>query len=434
MEKFSNFIEKKIAPVANKLSRQKYLQALQNTFLALVPFFTLGSFALVVTSPPSDYTTMENGILRTFMYGWQMLANAIGPVMNYVFLITMPLMSLYVAIGIGYFLSKHYKMQTIVPIFVTTGSFVLAASMNAEGNLSFTYFEATGLFTAILVSILSFEFYRFLVKKHVGYIKLEGGGVPPALADSIGNLVPVLIVLISVSLVNNIILSITGNGLPVLMTTIMTPIVSMVDNVWGVLILALVVMLFWWFGIHDSVITSALDPFFYSNLGANASAFAAGTAAVALPYVVTTPFWWNFMAIGGSGATLGLAVLALTSKSKQIKTIGKIAIVPSLFNINEPLIFGLPLMYNPIMMIPFVLVMPLNGVITYIAMSTGMVARTFAYASWNMFCPVAALIDTMDIKALILVLILIAIDMIIYLPFFKVYEKQKLQEESLLED
>jgi cellobiose PTS system EIIC component len=235
-------------------------------------------------------------------------------------------------------------------------------------------------------------------------------------------------------LVNNIILSITGNGLPVLMTTIMTPIVSMVDNVWGVLILALVVMLFWWFGIHDSVITSALDPFFYSNLGANASAFAAGTAAVALPYVVTTPFWWNFMAIGGSGATLGLAVLALTSKSKQIKTIGKIAIIPSLFNINEPLIFGLPLMYNPIMMIPFILVMPLNGVITYMAMSTGLVARTFAYASWNMFCPIAALIDTMDIKALILILLLIAIDMIIYLPFFKVYERQKIKEESLFED
>lgn len=92
----------------------------------------------------------------------------------------------------------------------------------------------------------------------------------------------------------------------------MTPLVTAVDNVWGVIILAIIVMVFWWFGIHDSVITSALDPFFYNNLGANAAAFAAGTAAVALPHVVTAPFWWNFMAIGGSGATLGLAFLALT--------------------------------------------------------------------------------------------------------------------------
>ncbi|MDD3139888.1 MAG: PTS transporter subunit EIIC [Lachnospiraceae bacterium] len=431
MEMFSNFIEKKIAPVANRLSRQKYLQALQNTFLALVPFFTIGSFALVITSPPMDYTTMKGGWLCTFFKGWQMLADALGPVLNYVFLITMPLMALYVAVGIGYFLAKHHKMQTIVPVFVTAASFFIAASMSAKGELSFTYFDATGLFTALLVSILSFECYRFLVEKRIGYIKLEGGAIPPALVDSIGNLIPVLIVLITVSVVNNIILSLTGNGLPVLMTMIMSPFVNMVDNVWGVLILAVVVMLFWWFGIHDSVITSALDPFFYSNLGANATAFAAGTTAVALPYVVTTPFWWNFMAIGGSGATLGLAVLAMTSKSKQIKTIGRIAIIPSLFNINEPLIFGLPLMYNPVMMIPFVLVMPLNGVLTYFAMSTGLVARTFAYASWNMFCPIAALIDTLDIKALILVILLIIVDIIIYLPFFKVYEKQKINEEVL---
>lgn len=429
MEMFSSFIEKKIAPTANKLSRQKYLQALQNTFLALVPLFTLGSFSLVVTSPPMDYTTMEDGIFRTILHGWQMIADLLGPVLNYVFLVTMPLMSLYVAIGIGYFLAKHYKMQTIIPIFITAASFIISASMSAEGSLSFTYFEATGLFTAILVSITTFEFYRLLVKKKIGRIELGGSGVPPALSDSIGNLVPVLIVLITVSIVNNVIFGLTESGLPALIALIMSPIVGLVDNVWGVLILALVVMLFWWFGIHDSVITSALDPFFYSNLGANATAFAAGTAAVSLPYIVTSPFWWNFMAIGGSGATLGLAFLALRSKSKQIKAIGKISFIPSLFNINEPLIFGLPLMYNPIMMIPFIIVMPLNGVITYFAMSTGVVARTFAYASWNMFSPLAALIDTLDVKALLLVVGLIIIDIIIYLPFFKVYEKQKIQEE-----
>ena len=117
-------------------------------------------------------------------------------------------------------------------------------------------------------------------------------------------------------------------------------------------------------------------------------------------------------------------------KSKQLKTIGKLAFIPSLFNINEPLIFGLPLMYNPIMMIPFIIVMPLNGLITYLAMSSGIVARTFAYASWNMFSPIAALIDTMDIKAVLLIVVLIIIDILIYLPFFKAFEKEKLAEEQ----
>ena len=430
MNKIGNFIEEKVAPIAGKLSNQKYLKALQNTFLSLVPFFTVGSFALVLTEPPVDYTTLDAGVLKSFMYGWQMLANYIGPVLNYVYNITMPLMALYVALGLGYNLCKIYKINSMMPILITVSTFIISACMNSEGTLTFQYFDATGLFTAIFVSIIAFEVYRFLNEKQVGRINLEGGGVPPALADSIGNLVPVVIVLIVTALLNYALLFLSSINLPQLISTVMNPFVSVVDNVWGIIILAVIVMIFWWFGIHDSVITSALDPFFYINLGANAAAYASGTVATALPYIVTTPFWWNFMAIGGSGATLGLAFLAITSKSKQIKTIGKLSFIPSLFNINEPLIFGLPLMYNPIMMIPFVLVMPLNGVITYFAMSSGLVAKTFAYASWNMFSPIAALIDTMDIKALLLVIVLIIIDILVYLPFFKVFEKQKIAEES----
>lgn len=430
MHKISQFIEEKVAPVATRLSSQKYLKALQSTFLFLIPFFTIGSFALVLISPPMDYTTMDPGFLCSFMRGWQAFADYTGPVLEYVFNVTMPLMSLYVAVGISYNLCKEYKMNTMMPILVTMSTFVISASMNVDRTLSFGAFDATGLFTAIFVGITSFELYRVLVEKKIGRINLEGSGVPPALADSIGNLVPVAIVVILTAFLNNLLLSFAHINLPQVITMLMTPLVSAVDNVWGIIILALIVMVFWWFGIHDSVITSALDPFFYSNLGANAAAFAAGTAAVALPHVVTAPFWWNFMAIGGSGATLGLAFLALTSKSKQLRTIGKLSFIPSLFNINEPLIFGLPLMYNPIMMIPFIIVMPLNGLITYLAMSSGLVARTFAYASWNMFSPIAALIDTMDFKAVLLIIFLIVVDILIYLPFFKAFEKEKIAEEG----
>ena len=430
MHKISQFIEEKVAPVATRLSSQKYLKALQSTFLFLIPFFTIGSFALVLISPPMDYTTMDPGFLCSFMRGWQAFADYTGPVLEYVFNVTMPLMSLYVAVGISYNLCKEYKINTMMPILVTMSTFVISASMNVDRTLSFAAFDATGLFTAIFVGITSFELYRVLVEKKIGRINLEGSGVPPALADSIGNLVPVAIVVILTAFLNNLLLSFAHINLPQVITMLMTPLVSAVDNVWGIIILALIVMVFWWFGIHDSVITSALDPFFYSNLGANAAAFAAGTAAVALPHVVTAPFWWNFMAIGGSGATLGLAFLALTSKSKQLRTIGKLSFIPSLFNINEPLIFGLPLMYNPIMMIPFIIVMPLNGLITYLAMSSGLVARTFAYASWNMFSPIAALIDTMDFKAVLLIIFLIVVDILIYLPFFKAFEKEKIAEEG----
>lgn len=244
MNKIGNFIEEKVAPIAGKLSNQKYLKTLQNTFLSLVPFFTVGSFALVLTEPPVDYTTLDAGVLKSFMYGWQMLANYIGPVLNYVYNITMPLMALYVALGLGYNLCKIYKINSMMPILITVSTFIISACMNSEGTLTFQYFDATGLFTAIFVSIIAFEVYRFLNEKQVGRINLEGGGVPPALADSIGNLVPVVIVLIVTALLNYALLFLSSINLPQLISTVMNPFVSVVDNVWGIIILAVIVMIF----------------------------------------------------------------------------------------------------------------------------------------------------------------------------------------------
>lgn len=431
MGKFAEKIEQYLLPVASKISNQKYVKTLQNAFIGVIPFMTVGSFALIITEPPMDYTEMEAGIGRSIMQGWSLLAGVTGPVLGYVYLVAMTLLAVFASIGIGFYLGRHYDMdKTVLPIFVTLGSFIIAACLNGEGELSFGHFDGTGLFTSILISILAFELYRFLINKKVGYISLEGMGVPPALSDSISHLFPVAITLIIVAIGSFIIYQITGAGVPELVTTIMTPIVRGIDTPIGIILLGLVVMVFWFFGIHDTVITGTTDVILTANLTANAAAYAAGTAAVALPFVATYSFYWVFMVIGGSGATFGLCLLCLTSKSKQIKTIGKLAIVPAFFNINEPLIFGLPLMYNPIMAIPFILVMPLNGLITYICMSTGLVAKTMASAGWNMFAPIAAFLTTMDVKAIILVVVLIAVDVAIYLPFFKVFEKQKLQEEA----
>ena len=392
MEKFTAFIEKHIAPMANKLGRNKYVVALQNSFFAMIPFITVGALALVLISPPADYTTMDPGVARSLMQGWQAFADFTGPTFNFINMVTMNLLAFWIALGMGLNLAKHHKMTPAMPILVTTMSFLIWATMNPDGSLTFDYLGGTGLFVALVASILSFELYRTLTEKKVGHIDLSGAGVPPALADSLGNLLPVVIIFLIFGVSGQIIL--------------------------------------WWFGIHDSVITGPLDVFLMSNYSANMAAFAAGTAAVSLPYIVNEPFWWTFMTIGGSGATLGLAVLAATSKSKQIRTVGRLGLIPAIFNINEPLIFGLPIMYNPTLLIPFVVAMPLNGVITYICMATGIVSKSFAYGGWNMPAPIAAFIATLDVKAFILAIALIIIDALVYLPFFKVYEKQKLAEET----
>lgn len=433
MNKLNEIIESRIAPMANRIARQKYVQAIQSVFLTLIPFMTIGSIALIIISPAMDYTEMQAGFGRSFFEIWQQIADFTNFPLNAIFSVTMGCISLYVAVGIGYYLAKHYKMTTFLPVTVTTASFLLVNAVDIDGSLTTTFFEGTGLFAAIFTAVISFEIYRFLYDRKFGRIELTGGNVPPALTESFASLAPVAVVLVLMSIFSSVIVSFTGGLFPGVMTIIMQPIVAMVDNVWGVMFLSLLVMFFWWFGIHDTVITGPLTPFLYSNLSANMSAYAAGTSVMALPFILTEPFWWTFMAIGGSGATFGLAILALTSKSKQIRTVGKLAIVPAFFNINEPLIFGLPIMFNPTLMFPFIFAMTANAGITYLLMDFKIIARTFAYPSWNMFAPIGALISTMDLKAVLLVIGLIIMDMLIYLPFFKVYEKQKVNEEMLEE-
>lgn len=430
MDKITGFIEGHIAPVANGLAKNRYIKAIQNTFMTLIPFFTIGSFALIIIEPPVDYTTLEAGPLQAFFQGWAGLAEVLAAPLGAINTFTMGIMGLWAAIGLSYFLSRHYKMSSFLPTFLGAACWLITSGVDVEGSFVTDHFDSTGLFSAILVTILAVELYRFLTSRRVGAIEIAGTAVPPAITDAFASLVPCAIVLVCAGALSQAVIAVAGVTLPEVMTVVMAPVVSLAGTPVGIFLLGLIVMLFWWFGIHDSVITSPLDVISYANLDANMTAHMAGVASTQLPHVLTPPFWWTFMAIGGSGATFALALLCLVSRSKQLRTVGRLGIVPAFFNINEPIIFGMPLMYNPTMFIPFLLVMPINGLLTYGAMALGIIGKTYAYAGWNMFAPIGALLSNMEIASLIFCLALIVIDALLYLPFFKVYEKQKLEEEA----
>lgn len=430
MKNIIEFVEQKIQPIAGKLSAQRHLKALQNAFLTLVPFMTIGSFALLFISPVMDYTTMDPGFFRTFMEGWAYVADVMSPCLTPIYNITMGLIALYVTIGIGYFLSKNYKMNTLLPTFVTGASFFIVCCAEEEFSLSSAYFGSAGIFSGILVSIAAFEFFRFLTNKKVGYINLDSVGVPEAIADGIGNLFPTLIVLLCVSVVSALTTHITGTNFPDIIGLLISPITSLIDTPFGFAFLELFVCLCWWFGIHDGFITGPIDAFLYANLLANASAYASGTPATELPYIVTESFWWSMMLVGGSSCMLGLAFLCLRSKSKHIKTIGKVGIIPSIFNIGEPLLFGLPIAYNSLLLIPYLIISPLCGLIFYFATDFGFLNRSFIYPGWNMPTPISQFLSTMDVRALLLGAALLVLSTLIWYPFIKAYEKQKLAEEG----
>lgn len=430
MEKFSEVLEKKLLPLANKISGQKYIKAVSNAFMSIIPFLTIGSLALVLISPPMDYTTLEPGFVYSFMKGWASLAAAIRIPVRAIYKVTMEYMSVFVAAGIANYLGKHYKMKGFTATVAGVVGYLILAGVDADSGTTVGYMGGTGLFAAIIASIVSVEMLRLLTDKKVGYISLEGNGVPEALTESFAMFIPVAIVLLVMGAIHWVIVLVTGNTFPELMTVIMTPLLNATNTIWGGIILVFLVMTFWWFGIHDTCITSPMKVFWTTALTANIAAYTAGTAITQLPYIILDPFWWFFVMIGGSGATFGLVLVLLTCKSKQLKTVGKLGIVPAIFNINEPVIFGVPLMMNPVMYIPFVGAPLLNCIITYVCMSTGLIGKAIAYPGWNLFCPVAALLSTLDIKAMVLVFALIVVDALVYLPFVKVLDRQKLAEEQ----
>ena len=428
--KLMSWIEAKLLPIANKIQRNKYLQAIQSAFMTCMPIMLVGSIVIILTRPWVDYTTMDPSAFGySFFYGWQTLIDNFGAPLLVLRSMTLYSLSLWVTLAISYHLAVRYKMDTaITPIVALLQFFVLCTTKTGDGGLSNDWWGGEGLFAAIVIGILVTEIYRFFVVKKIGTIQMPEM-VPPALKRSFESIFPVIFTTAICSVVSIIFQCGFKITFPAAILALFHPFVLAIDNVFGLAISSILSQIVWWFGIHNTAVTSMLEPLMYANLATNSAAYAAGTAATALPTVWTESLWWNFMVTGGSGATLVVAFLLLKSKSKQMKTVGKLAVIPALFNINEPIIFGLPIVLNPLFLIPFICAQTINGVAAYLCMDFGLVNRTFVYPGWNIPTPIAQFLATMDWRAVVLALVLL-VDGLIYYPFLKVWERQKLEEEQ----
>lgn len=424
------WIEKSILPIANKIQRNKYLQAIQSAFMTLMPIMLIGGIITIITTPFVDYTEMATtDSMYNFYKGWQLFVNNYGMPLVILRSVTLSSISLWTSLAIAYFLAKHYKMNTIITSVVSLLMFfILCTSVTKDGGLSNDFWGGEGLFAGIIIGIAVTELYRLFTTKKIGTIKMPDM-VPPALKSSFASIFPIIFVTVICTIIAMLCNSILRITFPQAILNLFHPLVVTVDNAFGLSLSSILSQICWWFGIHDTAVTSLLEPLMYSNYSANAAAYAKGIAAANLPHIWTEPLWWNWMVIGGSGATLALAVMVLRCKSVQLKTVGKVAIIPALFNINEPLIFGLPIVLNPLFFIPWLLAPTINGIIAYICMAIGIVNKTFIYPGWNIPAPIAQFLSNMDLRSIFLTLVMIIIDGLIYYPFLKVWDKQKLEEE-----
>lgn len=428
LNKFTSFIEAHLAGPMAKIANQRHLRAIRDGIIATLPLIIVGSFFLIIAFPPLP---QDWGIYKFLS------ENAATVLLPY--RMTMYIMSLYATFGIGASLAKTYNLDVVSGGILSTIAFLLtfvpvnipAEAAEAAGTSGFVLPMANlgggGMFVGIVTAIFAVEIYRLTDKSKFKITMPEQ--VPPAVARSFESLTPTLIVIVIISSITYYL----GFDWHTAISKLISPLISATDTLPSVLLLVFLITFFWSFGIHGvSIIGSLARPLWLQILETNTTAAAAGQP---LPNIAAEPFYQWFIWIGGSGCTIGLAILlAFTAKSKYGSKLGKAVIAPSIFNINEPVIFGVPIVLNPTLIIPFVITPMICATIAWFATSLGWVSPVSITAPWTLPGPIGAYLATGgDWRAAVLNIILIGVSILVYYPFTKIYDKNELAKEHSLE-
>ncbi|SDJ09011.1 PTS sugar transporter subunit IIC [Natribacillus halophilus] len=425
------WLEDHLMEPLGKIAQNIYLQSIRDAFVIFaLPVIITGSIFLIIANPPAEIGGMP--VLGPLVDAW---VNAVEPIqaqLLFPFNLTFGLMALVVAFGVGYSLGQRKDMDAVMAGILSMLAFFMSAFPvvdieQVEFGQVLEFLGGEGLFVAIILSILVTELMNFFIKK--GFTFEMPSSVPPYVLRSFRVLIPFMVILPLVWLLQWIVYANFDLTLPQAVMAIFQPLVTASNTYWAALVMILLMVVLWSMGIHGmNVVSSVVYPFWMSQLAANADAVSAGEEATG---IVTEPFFHMFTHIGGSGVTLGLAVFMVFSASIQIKQVGKTAIVPSIFNVNEPLIFGLPIVLNPIMMIPFVIAPVVVVTINYIMFATGVLPPVVVQPPFTVPLGFGGFLATGgSFMAVLIQVINVVVATIIYYPFFKRYEKQLVAQQQ----
>lgn len=421
-------MKEKLLDSVEKLTNQKHINAIKKGMMAYVPFTIIGAIALLIAYFPYqgyiDAVTAILGVKDATV--WQ---NAITSINN----AGMNLGAILATVFIAYNLSKEYK-EIIDPIYGTALTlgiyFLMIPWQTVDGNLviSTSYFGTGSLIVGILLALVIPELYRYLMEVDVLKIKLPPQ-VPPMVANSFSSLIPMAIISI-IFLALKLIIGMTpyGDIHAMINTVIGGPLTVLTGSVWGYLIALFLTNLLWILGIHGSsiILGGVLGPFLIMLSDQNRLAAQAGNA---LPNIITNEF--NTF-IGGVGLYICIACL-IVCKNKQTKPLCKMALVPAIFGIHEPLVFGLPIMYNVYFAIPYVVLPIIGTILTYIVQTLGWVAKLNGTGvPWTAPAGIYGFLAIGGhISGFVWQVILAVIYTLICIPFAKAFDRSKLKEEAL---
>ncbi|MCI1893263.1 MAG: PTS sugar transporter subunit IIC [Lactobacillus sp.] len=427
--KDSNHFVQALLVGANKFSEQKHIMAIRDGFITLMPATIIASFWVLI----NNLVLGANGLLGKF--AWAAKLTLIG---GQVYNATLGILAILIAYTIGERLTRAYKGDDpsfggvfgVISFFVllpaslavttATGKNVTVAAIFSQNETS-----ATGMFLAIISSLIGVTLLCKFNKIDKLRIKMPDS-VPPALAKSFNVLIPAFLVSLIFGVVDFAVeVGLNTNWPDLIVKFFQAPLVGGFQSLAGILMYVFLSNFLWAFGLHGTFILGSIgEPVLLTSLQQNMDALKANAA---LPNIVTKPFLDAFAWCGGGGMILCLILaVLLASKREDYRTIAKVGLVPSLFNVSEPIMFGMPVVFNPILGIPLVITPLVTTTIAYFATAAGLVARTSVMTPWTTPAVISGYLATNgDWRASILQIILIAIGTLIYFPFVRFANRTK---------
>ena len=417
----------KFAEISGRIGSEVHLRSLRDSFATIMPLYILAGIAVLINNVVFPLFLTDQALLNAQVWG-----NALAQG-------TLKISAILLCAVVGYRHAHNMSFDgDIAAAVVAVASFFVTLPQQAEveseaftGALPDLFpVSATGtsgLFTAIVIGLLATElFIRFA---RVEKLKINlGEGVPPAVGDSFNIMIPMLLTLSVFGILAAVLFVGFGTDVPTLIKTfVQAPLQNLNSSLWGVVIIYTFANLLFCLGIHQSAISGVLaEPMLTILITDNMAAYAAGGMAAIQPdHYMNMQIVNTFALIGGSGCTLCLLIATfLFSKNKTSKTVGSLALGPGIFNINEPVIYGYPIVYNLPLMIPFVLIPDLFMIITYFATTAGLINPCVVMVPWTTPVFLSGFLATAgDWRAVVLQVLLVAIGVAIYVPFMKVHER-----------
>lgn len=399
----------RVVRTLTSLSENTYLAAIRAGMIAVVPLTIVGGLFMIVAYLP--------------VAGWEARVAPYLPLLQVPVTATFGLLAVVACFSIAYDLGARLKQEAIVSASIATVIFLMLQIDLTDQTFMTDGLGSKGLFSAILIACVSVRIQKLFTDTNM-VIKLPAS-VPAVVYESFVSLTPLCFLVVLFWAIRFV----AGVNIDHLVQTVFKPLVFALNTLPGILMYALLVTMLWSVGINgDNAVDAIVAPIFLQYLSANVEAMSSGQP---LPYVTAYGFFTTFVNVGGTGATIALALVLWNSKEPGFRKISRVSLPTQIFQINEPIFFGLPIVLNPMFMVPYVLNALILTACGYLLMHWNVIHRPFVNIPWTT-PPIVGhyLVSGGDWRAAVWGVVSIAIAAVVYFPFARAAERRRLKADS----